>query len=215
MASESWNKATPEENERAKRRSQRMAETDRLSDLATLEDKGIAEGILNGHERVAERMLSRGRPISEIQVMTDLTEDEIKAIAEHQQQFQETDKLSEEAAQEAREYEERLRKRSPEYAEAYWFGIRKGMIIGWGEVLQKMLSMNRSISEIQAMTDLTEEDIRLMTEIQQKFQYHNRPRTVYKFSMDELRTIRVNAIAQRRAEKMEEEEWLSEWAMHE
>lgn len=208
------NKATPEENERAKRRSQRMAETDRLSDLATLEDKGIAEGILNGHERVAERMLSRGRSISEIQVMTDLTEAEIKAIAEHQQQFQATDKLSEEAAQEEREYEERLRRRSPEYAEAYLLGIAKGIIIGWGEVLQKMLSMNRSTSEIQAMTDCTGGTIKGITEMQQELQYHNRPRTVYKFSMDELRTTRVSAIEQRRAEKMEEDELLAEWAMH-
>lgn len=103
VAGELLMSVSKDERERAVFRSRRMAETDRMSDLATAEDRGkrigreegIAEGIARERKRrdieiaadrkrrdkeKALKLLSLGCPISVIQAATDLTEDEIKTL---------------------------------------------------------------------------------------------------------------------------------------
>ena len=74
-----------DERERAVFRSRKMYQTDRLSDLATAEDRGRAEGVRQGRAEgvrqgrieIAARMLARNRPVEEIMEDTGLTEEEI------------------------------------------------------------------------------------------------------------------------------------------
>lgn len=106
VASELLMSVSKDEHERAVLRSRRMAETDRLSNLATAEDRGrrigreeghaegLTEGLIKGDQRGRKnlnkenvlKMLSIGRPISEITFMTGFTEPEIREIANQQQQ---------------------------------------------------------------------------------------------------------------------------------
>ena len=96
VASELLMSVSKDEHERALFRSRRMAETDRLSNLATAEERGerrgerrgIAKGINIEREKTVLKMLSIGRPVSEIKIVTDFTEAEIKNIAAQQQQQQ-------------------------------------------------------------------------------------------------------------------------------
>lgn len=92
VASELLMSVSQDEHERAVFRSRRMAETDRMSDLATAEDRGKRigreegreEGIGIGYEKrnkeIVQKMLSLGRLISEIKVVTSLSEEEIKKL---------------------------------------------------------------------------------------------------------------------------------------
>ena len=114
MASELLMSVSKDEHERAVYRSRRMAETDRLSDLATAKDigrregreegigigraegigigraEGIGIGRAEGTKKTEKKfvlsMLMRGWPISEIKAVSDLTEDEIREIANQQWQ---------------------------------------------------------------------------------------------------------------------------------
>lgn len=92
VAGELLMSVSQDEHERAVFRSRRMAETDRMSDLATAEDRGKRigreegrkEGIDIGYEKrnkeIAQKLLSLGRPLSEIKVVTSLSEEEIKKL---------------------------------------------------------------------------------------------------------------------------------------
>ena len=114
VASELLMSVSKDEHERAVYRSRRMAETDRLSDLATAKDIGRREGREEGigigraegigigraggisigraegidieRKKIVLRMLSRGMPISGIRDMTGLTEAEIKEVIDKQKQ---------------------------------------------------------------------------------------------------------------------------------
>lgn len=92
MAGELLMSISQDERERAVFRSRRMAETDRLSDLATAEDRGLRRGIDIGRSEgreegsikvrreIAQMMLSEGKAIEEIKRFTGLAEVEIRAL---------------------------------------------------------------------------------------------------------------------------------------
>ena len=91
VAGELLMSVSKDEHERAVFRSRRMAETDRLSDLATAEERGERRGERRGIEKERKRqdedrkikalkLLSLGCPISFIEVATDLTADEIRRM---------------------------------------------------------------------------------------------------------------------------------------
>lgn len=65
-----------DERERAVFRSRRMAETDRLSDLATARDKGRREGI----QEIAQTMLVNGEPIAKIARYTGLPLEDVEKL---------------------------------------------------------------------------------------------------------------------------------------
>ena len=65
-----------DEKERAVFRSRRMYQTDRQSDLATAEDRGVQKGRMD----VARNMLKRGRSIDEISEDTGLSHAEVTSL---------------------------------------------------------------------------------------------------------------------------------------
>ena len=69
-----------DENERAVFRSRRMYESDLISNLATAEDVGRKEGRKEGMRDVARNLLSMGLSISQITLITGLTEKEINSL---------------------------------------------------------------------------------------------------------------------------------------
>ena len=69
-----------DENERAVFRSRRMYESDLISNLATAEDVGRKEGRKEGLRDVARNLLSMGLSISQITLITGLTEKEINSL---------------------------------------------------------------------------------------------------------------------------------------
>ena len=77
-----------DERERARLRSRRMYETDMISNLATVEDRGRREGERKGRiegERdgickMAKKMLADGEPIEKIVKYSGLTREEIEKL---------------------------------------------------------------------------------------------------------------------------------------
>ncbi len=69
-----------DEKERAVFRSRRMAETDRLSDLATARDKGRREGDAARAISVARAMLSDGEPATKIARYTGLSFEDVEKL---------------------------------------------------------------------------------------------------------------------------------------
>ena len=73
-----------DERERAVFRSRRMYQTDLQSDLATAEDRGRAEGIVEGRAagiiEIARNALQMGMTIDDIVKLTGLAHDEIKRL---------------------------------------------------------------------------------------------------------------------------------------
>ncbi len=69
-----------DERERAVFRSRRMAETDRLSDLATARDKGRREGRREGIKEIAQTMLANGEPIAKIAQYTGLSLEDVEKL---------------------------------------------------------------------------------------------------------------------------------------
>ena len=70
-----------DEDERARIISRRKAETDRISNLLTVEARGKAQGEIVGIMKVAERMKAAGKTIDEIASFTGLTNDDINKLA--------------------------------------------------------------------------------------------------------------------------------------
>ncbi len=68
---------TPEERMRAKLRSQRMYETDLVSDLATAEDRGEKKRAL----AIAKNLLSMGMLLNQIINATGLTRGEVEGLS--------------------------------------------------------------------------------------------------------------------------------------
>ena len=68
------------ERERAVYRSRRMYETDRMSDLATAEDRGWDRGHREGMVEVARNMLKANYPLREVAKLTGLTEAELEEL---------------------------------------------------------------------------------------------------------------------------------------
>ncbi len=73
-----------DEKERAVFRSRRMAETDRISDLATARDKGKQEGKLEGRLEgkleMVKAMLSNGEPIEKVLQYSGLTHEDVEKL---------------------------------------------------------------------------------------------------------------------------------------
>ncbi len=69
-----------DERERAVFRSRRMAETDRLSDLATARDKGRREGRQEGIQEIAQTMLANEEPIAKIAQYTGLSLEDVEKL---------------------------------------------------------------------------------------------------------------------------------------
>ena len=84
MAGDLLMSISKDERERAVFRSRRMYQTDLASNLATAEDRGRAEGRVEGARNsrveIARRMLRRNRPVEEIAEDTGLTAEEVKAL---------------------------------------------------------------------------------------------------------------------------------------
>jgi len=69
-----------DEKERAVFRSRRMAETDRLSDLATARDKGIAQGRAESLMEVACNARKIGISVDDIVKLTGLPREKVERI---------------------------------------------------------------------------------------------------------------------------------------
>ena len=69
-----------DERERAVFRSRKMYQTDRESDLATVEDRGKKIGRLERNTEIAQNMLSEGLPFDMIMRCTGLTRHEIENL---------------------------------------------------------------------------------------------------------------------------------------
>lgn len=80
MASELLMSISQDEHERALFRSRRMAETDRISDLATAEDRGIRIGRQERDIEIAKAMLADGESIEKIMRYTSLKKLEIEKL---------------------------------------------------------------------------------------------------------------------------------------
>ena len=84
MAGDLLMSVSQDERERAVLRSRRMFQTDLQSDMATAEDRGRAEGRVEGEfakaVAVARKMMKRNRPIDEIIEDTGLTREEVEKL---------------------------------------------------------------------------------------------------------------------------------------
>ena len=70
-----------DEHERARLRSRRMAETDRISDLLTAEERGEIKGEKKEKERTVRAMKTDGVDVNTIAKWTGLTVNEISSIS--------------------------------------------------------------------------------------------------------------------------------------
>ncbi len=69
-----------DERERAVFRSRRMYQTDMLSNLATVEERGEKRGIVAGKIEVARNLLGMKLPLDQIIKATGLTREEIERL---------------------------------------------------------------------------------------------------------------------------------------
>jgi predicted transposase/invertase (TIGR01784 family) len=84
MASELLMEISQDERQRAIMRSRRMYETDRMSELLTVKDEGIDEGVLKERRKNVRHMHQEGFDVKTIARALGLSEQEVKDILDSQ-----------------------------------------------------------------------------------------------------------------------------------
>jgi len=80
MASELLMEISKDEAERARIRSRKKFEMDRMSDLLTFKDEGIGEGVLKERREIVNHMHREGFDVKTIAKATRLSEQEVNNI---------------------------------------------------------------------------------------------------------------------------------------